>query len=304
MSLLVVGTVAFDTIETQYKKAEYVVGGAGLYFSLAASYLSQPIYLSSIVGGDFPELTLKDLEKRGVSTKGIEVVKDKKSFYWAGRYFDNMNQRETLVTDLNVLADFNPILPVEYKKADYIMLGNLTPAIQSSVLDQAINPKLVVLDTMNFWMDTAWDELHDVISRVDLITINDEEARQLSGEYTLINAARKIRELGPKYLIIKKGENGALLFGPNDQTFFAPALPLARVDDPTGAGDSFAGGLMGYLSYSKVLDFENLKRAVVYGSAMASFCVEAFSIDRLATLSKAEIDNRILRFKEIMQVDL
>ncbi len=304
MSLLTVGTVAFDTIETPYGKAEMCVGGACTYISWAASYFTDKINLVSIVGDDFPQDEIDLLHSRGVDTQGLEIVEGKKSFFWAGKYHDNMNQRDTITTDLNVLADFDPQLPDAYKKSEYVMLGNLTPEIQMQVLDQMEErPKLVVMDTMNFWMDIAWDALLKVIAKVDVITINDEEARQLSGEHALVTAAKKIHEMGPKIVIIKKGEHGALLFN-EGKIFSAPALPLAQVFDPTGAGDTFAGGFIGYLAGKDDLSFENLKRAVIYGSAMASFCVEEFSIDKLKTLDSEMIKNRVEQFIEISKVSL
>lgn len=304
MDLLTVGTVAFDTIETPYGKAEMVIGGACTYISWSASYFTNNIHLVSIVGDDFPENELQRLRDRGVNLEGLKIVEGGKSFFWAGRYHNNMNNRDTLVTDLNVLADFDPILPQAAKSARYVMLGNLTPAIQKSVLDQLDgSQKLIALDTMNFWMDIAMDELKEVIARVDLLTINDEEARQLSGEHSLVNAAKAIHEMGPKYLVIKKGEHGALLFS-EDDIFFAPALPLAQVFDPTGAGDTFAGGLMGYLAKTDDISMENMKRAIIAGSAMASFCVEDFSLNKLQILSMPEINERLGRFKKLMHFDL
>ncbi len=304
MDLLTVGTVAFDTIETPFGKAEMVIGGACTYISWSASYFTNNIHLVSIVGDDFPENELQRLRDRGVNLDGLKIVEGGKSFFWAGRYHNNMNNRDTLVTDLNALADFDPILPQAAKSAKYVMLGNLTPAIQKSVLDQLDgSQKLIALDTMNFWMDIAMDELKEVIARVDLLTINDEEARQLSGEHSLVNAAKAIHEMGPKYLVIKKGEHGALLFS-EDDIFFAPALPLAQVFDPTGAGDTFAGGLMGYLAKTDDISMENMKRAIIAGSAMASFCVEDFSLNKLQILSMPEINERLGRFKKLMHFDL
>lgn len=304
MSLLTVGTVAFDTIETPFGKAEMVIGGACTYISWSASYFTNNIHLVSIVGDDFPKTELETLKKRGVNLDGLKIVEGGKSFFWAGRYHNNMNNRDTLVTDLNVLADFDPVLPEQAKSAKYVMLGNLTPAIQKSVLDQLDgSQKLIALDTMNFWMDIAMDELKSVISRIDLLTINDEEARQLSGEHSLVNAAKIIHEMGPKFLVIKKGEHGALLFCADD-IFYAPALPLAQVYDPTGAGDTFAGGLMGYLTKTDDISMENMKRAIIAGSAMASFCVEDFSLNKLKSLTMSEIDERLGRFKKLMHFDL
>lgn len=299
MSLLTIGTVAFDSIETPFGKAEMVIGGACTYISYAASYFTDQINLVSIVGADFPQEELTALEKRGVDLRGLEIKQDGKTFYWAGKYHENMNQRDTLTTDLNVLDDFDPILPESYKSSRYVMLGNLTPEIQMQVLEQLDgSQQLVALDTMNFWMDIAWDALMKVIAKVDILVINDEEARQMSGEYSLVKAAAKIHEKGPKYLVIKKGEHGALLFS-EGEIFFAPALPLAEVFDPTGAGDTFAGGFMGYLAQSDDTSFENMKRAVIHGSAMASFCVEKFSIERLKDLSDREVEARLQQFKNL-----
>ena len=298
MSILTVGTVAFDDIQTPFGHAEKVIGGACTYISWAASYFVNDIRLTSIVGADFPKEEISELQNRGVNMEGLKIVEDGKTFFWAGKYHENMNQRDTITTDLNVLDDFDPELPDSYKDSQYIMLGNLTPDIQIRVMEQLENPKLVVLDTMNFWMDVAMDRLKEAISKVNILTINDEEARQLSGEYSLLNAAEKIIEMGPEYLIIKKGEHGALLLS-KEQMFYTPALPLALVKDPTGAGDSFAGGLIGYLAKTDDISFENIKRAVVYGSTMASFCVEEFSLDKLKSLSQDMIDDRIKRFVDM-----
>ena len=301
MSLLTVGTVAFDDIETPSGRAEKVVGGACTYISLAASYFVSPVRVVSVVGDDFPEETLDYLRRRGVDLEGLQIKKGEKSFYWSGRYHSNFNSRDTLETQLNVLASFDPVLPQNYRNSDYLMLGNLTPELQMQVLDQLSHrPKLVALDTMNFWMDIALADLLKVIEKVDVLTVNDEEARQLSGEHALLKAAKVIHEMGPKYLIIKKGEHGALLFH-RGQIFFAPALPLAEVVDPTGAGDSFAGGFMGWIAKTNDTSFENMKRAVIYGSAMASFCVEAFSIDRLKGLTPAMIENRVEQFADLVK---
>ena len=303
MSLVTVGTVAFDSIETPFGKADRVVGGAATYISLAASYFTEDLNLVSVVGDDFPNSELEYLQSRDVNIDGLQIKEGEKSFYWAGRYHDNMNSRDTLVTELNVLADFDPVLPVSYKDADYVMLGNLTPEIQMKVIRQMNKrPKLIVLDTMNFWMDVAMDSLKEVIKEIDVLTINDEEARQLSGEYSLVKAAQIIHEMGPRFLVIKKGEHGALLFE-KDKIFFAPALPLAQVFDPTGAGDTFAGGFIGYLANTDDLSFENMKRAVIYGSAMASFCVEEFSITRLKNLEGDEIKSRVKRFVDLVNFD-
>jgi sugar/nucleoside kinase (ribokinase family) len=300
MSLLTVGTVAFDTIETPYGREEMVIGGACTYISYAASYFTNSIFLSAVVGDDFPQAEIEDLKKRGVNMEGLDIKEGEKSFFWEGKYHNNMNSRDTITTDLNVLADFNPVLPESYKSCKYVMLGNLTPDIQMSVINQLDgSQKLISLDTMNFWMDIAMDRLVEVLQKIDLLTINDEEARQLSGEHSLVTAAKKILTMGPKYLIIKKGEHGALLFH-NDGIFYAPALPLERVVDPTGAGDTFAGGLMGYLAKTDDISFDNLKKAVVHGSAMASFCVEEFSIKKLKALTPKEVQERIGQFKDLV----
>jgi sugar/nucleoside kinase (ribokinase family) len=303
MSLLTVGTVAFDDIETPFGRAEKVVGGACTYISWAASYFINNIRLTSIVGGDFPQDELEQLQSKGVNLDGLKVIQDGKTFFWAGKYHENMNIRDTITTDLNVLDDFDPELPDSYTDSEYVMLGNLTPDIQLRVIEQLTAPKLIVLDTMNFWMDIAMDRLKLVISKVDVLTINDEEARQLSGEYSLVNAAKKIFEMGPKYLVIKKGEHGAMLMS-KDDIFYAPALPLAEVVDPTGAGDSFAGGFIGYLAKSGDTSFENMKRAVIYGSTMASFCVEEFSLGKMKNLSEHIINDRVQRFVNITKFDI
>ncbi|PCJ88187.1 MAG: sugar kinase [Flavobacteriales bacterium] len=305
MSLVVVGTVAFDAIETPFGKTDKIIGGAATYISLAASYHTKDIRLVSVIGDDFPQETLEMMESKGADLEGLQIKKGEKSFFWAGRYHNDMNTRDTLTTDLNVLADFDPVLPESCKTSKYIMLGNLTPAVQSRVLDQLEEkPTLVVMDTMNFWMDNALAELNKVIARVDVLTINDEEARQLSGEYSLVKAARKILEMGPRFLVIKKGEHGALLFNQNDEVFFAPALPLEEVFDPTGAGDSFAGGFIGYLADTNDISFENMKRAIIVGSAMASFTVEKFGTERLLNLTQDEISTRIQQFVDLVQFDI
>jgi sugar/nucleoside kinase (ribokinase family) len=304
MSLLTVGTVAFDSIETPYGKVDKVIGGAATYICWAASYFCDNQNLVSVVGDDWPVLEIHALNSRGVDTKGLQVLQGAKSFFWSGKYHDNMNQRDTLVTDLNVLADFNPVLPESYRRSNYLMLGNLTPEIQMEVIRQMeMPPKLIAMDTMNFWMDIAMDSLLETIKLVDVLTINDEEVRQLSGEYSLVKAARKIFQLGPKYLVIKKGEHGALLFH-EKEVFFAPALPLLDVVDPTGAGDTFAGGFMGYLAKTDDVSFENLKRALIYGSAMASFCVEEFSLDRLKTITRDQLHDRLGQFKNLVHYTL
>jgi sugar/nucleoside kinase (ribokinase family) len=304
MSILSIGTVAFDTIETPRGRAERVIGGACTYISYAASYFTDDLNISAIVGGDFPQAEIDALHQRGVNTDGLEIKQDGLSFFWEGKYLDDMNQRETITTDLNVLDDFNPVLPDHYKSCEYVMLGNLTPEIQLQVLNQLDGKqKLVVMDTMNFWIDIALDALKEVISKVDVLTINDEEARMLSGEYSLVNAAAKIHKMGPKYLVIKKGEHGALLFYEGNM-FFAPAMPLAEVFDPTGAGDTFAGGFIGYLAKTDDISFENMKRAIIYGSAMASFCVEKFSIERMKELTQEQISRRVEAFKMLSHFDL
>jgi sugar/nucleoside kinase (ribokinase family) len=304
MSLLTIGTMAFDDIETPFGRVEKIIGGACTYISYAASYFINNINVSAVVGGDFPQAEIEALKSRGVSLEGLEIKKDEKTFFWAGRYHMNMNSRDTLVTDLNVLADFNPVLPESYKSSEYVMLGNLTPTIQSSVINQLDgSQKLIAMDTMNFWMDIAMDDLLKVIKRVDLLIINDEEARQLSGEYALVKAAEKIINQGPKILVIKKGEHGALLFY-GDQIFFAPALPLAEVFDPTGAGDTFAGGLMGYLAKTDDISFDNFKRAIIHGSALASFCVEDFGITRLKSLTQDMINDRVQQFADLVKFDI
>lgn len=303
MSLLAVGTVAFDDIETPFGRAEMVVGGAATYITLAASYFTKDLKIVSVIGDDFPEEELDYLRSRGVNLEGLQVREGERSFFWSGRYHNNLNDRDTLDTQLNVLGDFDPVLPESYKKVDFLMLGNLTPAIQKKVIEQLNHrPKLIALDTMNFWMNTAMESLLEVLKMIDVLVINDEEARQLSGEHSLVKAADAIHHMGPKYLVIKKGEHGALLFE-GGNIFFAPALPLAEVFDPTGAGDTFAGGFIGYLAKTEDLSFENMKRAVIYGSAMASFCVEKFSIERLKGLSNKEIKERIAAFVELVNFD-
>ena len=303
MSLVTVGTVAFDTIETPFGKAERVVGGAATYISLAASYFTKNLHLVSVVGDDFPQAELNYMQKRGIDLEGLEIREGEKSFFWAGRYHNDMNSRDTLVTELNVLANFNPKLPASYRDSKYLMLGNLTPEIQMKVIRQMKKrPRLIILDTMNFWMDVAMPALKKVLKKIDVLTINDEEARQLSGEYSLVKAAKAIHEMGPEFLVIKKGEHGALLFQ-GDKMFYAPALPLAEVFDPTGAGDTFAGGFIGYLAKTGNTSFENMKRAVIYGSAMASFCVEEFSIQRLKKLRAAEIRGRVKQFHRLVRFD-
>ena len=304
MSLVAVGTVAFDDIITPFSRAEKVVGGACTYISLAASYFVKPVQIVSVVGDDFPEETLDYMRKRGVDLRGLQIKAGEKSFFWAGKYDRDLNSRDTLDTQLNVLATFDPVLPDAYRNAEYLMLGNLTPQVQMRVLKQLKRrPKLVALDTMNFWMDTALADLLQVLKKIDVLTINDEEARQLSGEHSLVKAAKTIHKMGPKHLVIKKGEHGALLFNGNS-VFFAPALPLTEVVDPTGAGDTFAGGFIGWLASTGDLSFGNMKRAVIYGSAMASFCVEKFSIERLKGLTPAMIRNRVQKFADLVHFQL
>ncbi|HMX41808.1 MAG TPA: PfkB family carbohydrate kinase, partial [Saprospiraceae bacterium] len=296
-----VGTVAFDDIETPFGRAEKVVGGACTYIALAASYFTAPVNIVSVIGDDFPVETLDFLRSRGADLQGLQVKHGEKSFFWAGRYHHNLNSRDTLDTQLNVLADFDPVVPDPYRRSDYLMLGNLTPQVQMRVLEQMeTKPRLVALDTMNFWMDIALDDLKQVLLEIDTLIINDEEARQLSGCNSLFKAAQVIHDMGPRYLVIKKGEHGALLFH-RGQMFYAPALPLAEVVDPTGAGDTFAGGFMGWIAKTDDTSFENMKRAVIYGSAMASFCVEQFSIQRLKELTPAMIEDRVLQFAELVR---
>jgi sugar/nucleoside kinase (ribokinase family) len=300
MSLLVVGTMAFDDIETPFGKAEKIIGGAATYIAWAASNFINDINVVSVVGEDFPDSEMEALRERGTDFEGVQIKKGEKSFFWSGRYHLDMNTRDTLVTDLNVLADFNPVLPEQYKNAKYLMLGNLSPEVQMKVIEQIPNrPDIVVLDTMNFWMDIAMDGLKAVLKKIDVLTINDEEARQLSGEHSLVRAAAKIQTMGPKYLVIKKGEHGALLFHGKDM-FFAPALPLEDVFDPTGAGDSFAGGFIGYLAKTGDVSFENMKRAVIYGSAVASFCVEKFGTEKIRSINSRDVHDRIAEFVRLM----
>ena len=298
--LVIVGTVAFDAIETPFGKTDKILGGAGTYIGLSAANFNVDSAIVSVVGGDFPQKYLDLLSSKDINIDGIEIVENGKTFFWSGRYHNDLNSRDTLDTQLNVLADFSPVVPESYKDAEYVMLGNLHPLVQLSVLDQVKNPKLVVLDTMNFWMDNTLEELKQVIAKVDVITINDEEARQLSGEFSLVKAARVIEKMGPKYVVIKKGEHGALLFH-DENVFFAPALPLEEVFDPTGAGDTFAGGFIGYLAHTDDISFENLKNAIIYGSNLASFCVEKFGTERMKNLSEEEINTRLEEFKKLTQ---
>lgn len=304
MSILTVGSVAFDAIETPFGKTDKIIGGAATYISLSASYFTAKSHVVSVVGGDFPQEAIEGMQKRGINTEGLEIRANEKSFFWSGKYHNDLNSRDTLVTELNVLADFKPVVPESARKSPFLMLGNLTPDIQREVISQmAERPRLIVLDTMNFWMDIALDSLKETLKLIDVLTINDEEARQLSGEYSLVKAARKILAMGPRFLIIKKGEHGALLFHAN-QVFFAPALPLEEVFDPTGAGDTFAGGFIGYLAMTRDISFENMKNAVIYGSAMASFCVEKFGTERLLSLSRPEIIERARSFIQLVNTDL
>jgi sugar/nucleoside kinase (ribokinase family) len=303
MSLLVIGSVAFDAIDTPFGSTGKIIGGAASYISLASSMLSKKVGLVAVVGEDFDFDFVEDLKDRGVDVEGLQIKKGEKSFFWHGKYHMDMNSRDTITTELNVLGDFDPIIPDHWKSPDYVMLGNLSPEVQLKTLERIEKrPKLVVMDTMNFWMDIALDTLHQVIAKVDVLTINDEEARQLSGEYSLVKAARKIQAMGPKYLIIKKGEHGALLFGEDGETFFCPALPLEEVFDPTGAGDTFAGGFIGYLAQQDRTDFDAIKKAVVYGSAMASYCVEKFGTERLQSLDEAQLNERLNQFDRLMSL--
>ena len=302
--LLIVGTVAFDAIETPFGKTDKILGGAATFIGLSASFFNVKSAIVSVVGEDFPQEYLDLLSDRDIDISGIEIVKGGKTFFWSGRYHNDLNSRDTLVTELNVLADFQPKVPAEFKDSDVVMLGNLHPMVQISVLDQMTSkPKLVVLDTMNFWMDFALAELHEVMKRVDVITINDEEARQLSGEYSLVKAAAKIHTMGPKYVVIKKGEHGALLFQ-GKEIFFAPALPLEEVFDPTGAGDTFAGGFSGFIVQSENISFGNMKNAIIYGSNLASFCVEKFGTERMLDLEKEEVYDRLKQFRALTQFDI
>lgn len=302
--LLIVGTVAFDAIETPFGKTDAILGGAATYIGLAASQFNVNAAIVSVVGEDFPENYLSLLSDKGLDLSGLEIVKGGKTFFWSGKYHNDLNSRDTLITDLNVLADFNPVVPNSHKDAEVVMLGNLHPAVQLSVIKQMeVKPKLIVLDTMNFWMDHTLNELIEVIKLVDVITINDEEARQLTGEFSLVKAAAKIQKMGPKYVVIKKGEHGALLFK-DENVFFAPALPLEEVFDPTGAGDTFAGGFVGYLAETENISFKNLKNAIIHGSNLASFCVERFGTERMENLNKTEINTRLHQFTELTQFDI
>ncbi|QRR02724.1 PfkB family carbohydrate kinase [Dyadobacter sandarakinus] len=304
MSLLTVGSVAFDALETPFGKTDKIIGGAATYITLAASYFTKQNNLVAVVGGDFPKEMIDLLEDHGVNTEGLEIVSEGKTFFWSGKYHEDMNTRDTLVTELNVMEHFDPTIPQSYQGTEFLMLGNTVPATQKLVIERMSGrPKLIMLDTMNLWMNIAMDDLKEVLKLVDLITINDEEARQLSGEYSLRKAAKKIMAMGPKTLIIKKGEHGALLFQ-DERIFFAPALPLEEVFDPTGAGDTFAGGFIGYLASTDDISFENMKRAIIYGSAMASFCVEKFGTERLVNLAKEEIDERVQEFVKLSSFEI
>ncbi len=304
MSLITVGTMAFDAIETPFGKTDKIVGGSATYVAYAASNFVKPVQQISIIGYDFPEEEMEELRSRGVEMDGVEVVKDKRSFFWSGRYHEDMNSRDTLVTDLNVLADFDPKVPDSYQGSEFLMLGNLAPKIQMNVIQELKHrPKLIVMDTMNFWMESAMSELRIVLKYVDMLLVNDAEARQLTGHFSLVKAAKVIMEMGPKYVIIKKGEHGALLFH-DDKVFYAPALPLEEVFDPTGAGDTFAGGFIGYLAKTNDISFDNMKRAIIVGSAMASFCVEKFGPTRLKEITKEDIDTRVQQFKDLVSFDI
>lgn len=304
MSLITVGTMAFDAIETPFGKIDKIVGGSATYVAYAASNFIRPVQQISIIGHDFPKEELDELRERGVQLDGVELVKDKKSFFWSGRYHEDMNSRDTLITDLNVLADFDPKVPDSYQGAEFLMLGNLAPKIQLNVVQEMKKrPRLIVMDTMNFWMESAMAELKIVLKYVDMLLVNDAEARQLTGQFSLVKAAKSIMEMGPKFLIIKKGEHGALLFH-GDDVFYAPALPLEEVFDPTGAGDTFAGGFMGYLAKTKDISFENMKTGIIVGSAMASFCVEKFGPTRLKEITQDDITNRIQQFKELVSFEI
>ena len=304
MSILVVGTVAFDAIETPFGKTDKIVGGAATYICLSSSFFAKNLNLVSVVGEDFPSDAIQMLKNKSVDTDGLQIKKGEKTFFWSGKYHNDMNTRDTLDTQLNVLENFDPIVPEKYQESEFLMLGNLMPSVQNQVLSQMKKrPKLVVLDTMNFWMDLFMDDLKEALKEVDVLTINDEEARQLSGEYSLVKAAKLILAMGPKYLIIKKGEHGALLFN-NEEVFFAPALPLEDVFDPTGAGDSFAGGFIGYLAKTNDISFENMKRAVINGSAMASFCVEKFGTQKLTEITQEDVNSRINEFVKLVKFDI
>jgi len=304
MSLLVVGSVAFDAIETPFGNTDKILGGSATFISLASSYFTKKINLVGVVGGDFPKENIKTFQNHGINTQGLQIKENEKTFFWSGKYHNDMNSRDTLITELNVLGDFDPLIPEIYQECDYLMLGNLAPSVQKTVIERLKKrPKLIMLDTMNLWINIALPELEEVMKMVDILVVNDEEARMLSKEYSIVKAAKKIMEMGPKILIIKKGEHGALLFNKN-QIFFAPALPLEEVFDPTGAGDTFAGGFIGYIAKTKDISFENMKRAIIYGSAMASFCVEKFGTERIVNLSSAEVDDRVQEFVDLVQFEI
>jgi sugar/nucleoside kinase (ribokinase family) len=296
--------MAFDAIETPFGKTEKIVGGSATYVAYAAANFIKPVQQISIVGYDFPKEEMDELRKRGVHLDGVEIVPGKKSFFWKGRYHEDMNNRDTLITDLNVLADFDPKVPDSYQGAEFLMLGNLMPKLQLNVIQELKQrPKLIVMDTMNFWMESAMADLKIVLKYVDMLLVNDAEARQLTNQFSLVKAAKSIMTMGPKYLIIKKGEHGALLFH-GDEVFYAPALPLEDVFDPTGAGDTFAGGFMGYLAKTRDISFENMKTAIIVGSAMASFCVEKFGPTRLKEITKDDIDRRVQQFKDLVSFEI
>ena len=304
MSLVVVGTVAFDAIQTPFGKTDKIIGGAATYSGTAASYFTKNVKLVSVVGDDFPASMIEQFRKSGMSTEGLQVKHGAKTFFWSGRYHEDMNTRDTLDTQLNVLLDFDPVIPDSYQDCEFLMLSNLMPQLQKKVIERMrTRPKLVVMDTMNFWMETQWDALMETIQLVDVLTVNDSEARLLTKEYSLVKAAQKILQMGPRYLIIKKGEHGALLFN-KEQVFFAPALPLEDVFDPTGAGDTFAGGFIGHIAQTRDISFDNMKRAIIFGSAMASFCVEKFGLERMIGLTQAEIDERVQQFIDLVQFDI
>ena len=304
MSLVVVGTVAFDAIETPFGKTDKIIGGAATYSGTSAAYFTKNIKLVSVVGDDFPMEMIEQFRKSGMSTEGLQIKKGQKTFFWSGKYHIDMNTRDTLDTQLNVLLDFDPVIPDSYQDCEFLMLSNLMPQLQKKVIERIHKrPRLIVMDTMNFWMETQWDALMDTIKLVDVLTVNDSEARQLTNEHSLVKAAQKILAMGPKYLIIKKGEHGALLFN-KEQVFFAPALPLVDVFDPTGAGDTFAGGFIGHIAQTRDISFENMKRGIIYGSAMASFCVEKFGLERLVDLKHPEIEERVQQFIDLVQFDI
>jgi len=304
MSLLVVGSVAFDAIETPFGKTDKIIGGAATYISLSSSYFNDAVNLVAVVGGDFPKSDIALLQKHGVNTEGLQIKEDEKSFFWSGKYHNDMNSRDTLVTELNVLGTFDPIIPESYQDCEFLMLGNLAPSVQKTVVERMKNrPKLIVMDTMNFWMEIAMADLLETIKLVDVLCVNDEEARQLTKEYSLKKAAKKILEMGPKAVIIKKGEHGALLFN-KKEVFYAPALPLEEVFDPTGAGDTFAGGFIGYLASKGETSFDAMKNAIIYGSAMASFCVEKFGVERIVDLENDELEARVQEFVNLVQFEI